>query len=50
MHYKTDGGKWVLESIEPKDATQESFSSSDEFKIYLDIHTPICKGFRHTSC
>lgn len=49
MRYKTDGGKWVLESIEPRDATQESFSSPAEFKIFLDVHTPVCKGFRHTN-
>lgn len=49
LHYKKDGGKWVLESIEPKDATAASFTEQEEFKKFLDKHTPVCKGYRHTS-
>ena len=49
MHYRKDGGKWVLVSIEPKDLTFQGFDNTDDFKKFLDKHTPICKGYRHTS-
>jgi hypothetical protein len=49
LRYKKDGGKWVLEGIEPKDATRESFSGKAEFTTWLDKHTPVCKGYRYTS-
>jgi hypothetical protein len=49
MHFKTDGGKWIRGNMKPKDATKESFSSPGEFKTFLDIHTSVCKDFRHIS-
>jgi len=50
LHYKKDGdNNWVLERIEPRDATLAGISDEEEFKQFLDKHTPVCKGFRHTS-
>ena len=49
LHYKNEGGKWVLQSIEPKDANWQSFTGKEELKKFLDTHVPVCKGFRHTS-
>jgi len=49
MHYRKDGDKWTLASIEPKDLKFEGFSELDDFKKFLDKHTPVCKGYRHTS-
>lgn len=48
LHYKNDGGKWVLESIEPKDLTNKTLEL-EEFKSFLDIKMPLCKYFRYTS-
>lgn len=49
LHYRKDGDKWVLENIEPKDLTFEGFTETSDFEKFLDKHTPICKGYRHTS-
>ena len=49
MHYRKDGDKWALTSIESKDLKFEGFSELDDFKKFLDSHTPVCKGYRHTS-
>ena len=49
MHYRKEGDKWALASIESKDLKFESSSEVDDFKKFLDKHTPVCKGYRHTS-
>jgi hypothetical protein len=48
LHYKNDGGKWVLESLEPKDLTEKTLET-EEFKKFLDIRMPICNYFRYTN-
>ncbi len=48
LHYKMDGGKWVLETVEPKELIQKTLEVG-EFKKFVDIQTPICRYYRHTS-
>jgi hypothetical protein len=49
LHYKMDGGKWVLQNIEPKELIQTGFSEQEKFKKFLEITTPQCQYFRHTN-
>lgn len=48
LHYKNEGGKWVLESIESIDLTRKSIAQ-EEFPKFLDIVMPQCKYFRNAS-
>ena len=48
LHYKKDNGKWVLESIEPKDVRAKALTG-DAFSKYLDLQMPLCKYFKHRS-
>jgi len=48
LHYKKDNGKWVLESIEPKDVRTKALTG-DAFSKYLDLQMPLCKYFKHRS-
>jgi len=48
LHYKKDNGKWVLESIEPKDVRTKALTG-DAFSKYLDLQMPLCKYFKYRS-
>lgn len=48
LHYKKDGGKWILESVEPQDLADKTLET-EEFKKFLDIQRPVCKNFRQAS-
>ena len=48
LHYKKDNGKWILESIEPKDVRTKALTG-DAFSKYLDLQMPLCKYFKHRS-
>ena len=47
LQYKMDGGKWVLESVEPKELITKTLEK-EEFKKFVDIQMPLCKYYRHT--
>ncbi len=48
LNYKKEGENWVLENIDPKDLTTKNLET-EEFKEWIDITTPTCKYFRHTT-
>ena len=48
LHYKKDNGKWVLESIEPKDVRTRVLTG-DAFSKYLDLQKPLCNYFKYRS-
>lgn len=48
LHYKKDNGKWVLESIEPKDVRTKALTG-DAFSKYLDLQMPLCNYFKYRS-
>lgn len=48
LHYKKDDGKWVLESIEPKDVRTKALTG-DAFSKYLDLQKPLCNYFKYRS-
>jgi hypothetical protein len=48
LHYKKDNGKWVLDSIEPKDV-RTSVLTGDAFSKYLDLQKPLCNYFKYRS-
>ncbi len=48
LHYKMDGGKWILERVEPKELIDKTLEP-EEFKKFVDIQMPLCKYYRHTS-
>jgi len=48
LHYKKDNGKWVLESIEPKEVRTKVLTG-DAFSKYLDLQMPLCKYFKYRS-
>ena len=48
LHYKKDGGKWVLESIEPKDLIYNDLNL-EKFKKFVEIGQPQCRYFRYAT-
>ncbi len=46
LHYTKDNGKWVLESIEPKDVRTKVLTG-DAFSKYLDLQKPLCNYFKY---
>ena len=48
LHYKKDNGKWVLDSIEPKDVRTKALTG-DAFSKYLDLQKPLCNYFKYRS-
>ena len=48
MLYKMDGGKWVLEKIEPVELIDKTLET-EEFKKFVDIQMPLCKYYRFTN-
>ncbi len=48
LHYKKDNGKWVLESIEPKEVRTKVLTG-DTFSKFLDLQKPLCNFFKHRS-
>jgi hypothetical protein len=48
LHYKKDNGKWVLESIEPKDVRTKVLTG-DAFSKFLDLQKPLCNYFKYRS-
>ena len=48
LHYKKDDGKWVLESIEPKDVRTKALTG-DAFSKFLDLQMPLCNYFKYRS-
>jgi hypothetical protein len=48
LHYKKNDGKWVLESIEPKDVRTNSLTG-DAFSKFLDLQKPLCNYFKYRS-
>lgn len=47
LQYKMDGGKWVLEKIEPVELINKTLETED-FKKFVDIQMPLCKYYRFT--
>ena len=48
LHYKKDNGKWVLDSVEPKDVRTKALTG-DAFSKYLDLQKPLCNYFKYRS-
>ena len=48
LHYKKDGGKWILERIEPKDVRTKALSG-DSFAKFMDLQKPLCNYFKYRS-
>lgn len=46
LHYKKDGDKWKLESIEPKDVRTNEITG-DAFSKFLDLQMPLCNYFKY---
>jgi hypothetical protein len=48
VHYKKDNGKWILESIEPKDVRTKGLTG-DAFSKLLDLQKPLCNYYKYRS-
>lgn len=48
LHYRKDNGKWILESIEPKDVRTKGLTG-DAFSKFLDLQKPLCNYFKYRS-
>ena len=46
LHYKKDGDKWKLQSIEPKD-TITNVIDGDKFTSYINQQMPLCNYFKY---
>src|SRR5438046_849572 len=46
LHYKKDGDKWKLQSIEPKDALSNEIDG-DKFDTYINKQMPLCNYFKY---
>jgi hypothetical protein len=48
LHYKKDDGKWILDSIEPKDVRTKALTG-DAFSKFLDLQKPLCNFYKYRS-
>lgn len=46
LHYKKDGDKWKLQSIEPKDTITNEITG-DQFTKYINEQMPLCNYFKY---
>ncbi len=46
LHYKKDGDKWTLESIEPKDASANTLDG-DKAIEFAKRSSPLCSYFKY---